>query len=172
MELKVEQYFKDRCKEELPIMLMVNGITYKLDAHGLMSGGYRITYAKFDGDMYNWNDKPIDLIYNIVDELPPIVEQVPGELKDSTIYKTSIDNLIDDCLDKLDDWHKGTFEVLDEIVPREEQFHRELTSLINKYSKENDSNTPDFILASYLTGCLRTFNSITESREKWYGRNN
>ncbi len=34
----------------------------------------------------------------------------------------------------------------------------------------NGSNTPDFLLASYLTGCLHTFNSIVNAREEWYGR--
>lgn len=49
-------------------------------------------------------------------------------------------------------------------------FHKELEQLINKYSKENGSNTPDFILAQYLEGCLENFNVITRAREKWYGR--
>ena len=33
---------------------------------------------------------------------------------------------------------------------KESQFQKELTALINEYSKENDSDTPDFILARYL----------------------
>ena len=40
----------------------------------------------------------------------------------------------------------------------ETPFEQELTSLINKYSMENGSNTPDFILANYLQDCLRIFN--------------
>lgn len=51
-------------------------------------------------------------------------------------------------------------------------FEKELEILINKYSKENDSNTPDFIIKDYLLKCLDTFNSTTNSREKWYGRSN
>ena len=49
-------------------------------------------------------------------------------------------------------------------------FEKELEILINKYSKENDSNTPDFILAAYLSNCLKTFNGAIRIREKWYGR--
>jgi hypothetical protein len=49
-------------------------------------------------------------------------------------------------------------------------FERELTSLINSYSEENESNTPDFILASYMNNCLKAFNEATNMREKWYGR--
>jgi len=49
-------------------------------------------------------------------------------------------------------------------------FRQELTDLINKHSKENESDTPDFILAQYLIDCMRVFNSTMDSREKWYGR--
>jgi len=49
-------------------------------------------------------------------------------------------------------------------------FEKELTTLINKYSVENGSDTPDFILAKYILGCLSAFNSATKDRESWYGR--
>jgi len=49
-------------------------------------------------------------------------------------------------------------------------FAEELRKLINIYSYENGSNTPDFILASYLKKCLITFNDIVNEREKYYGR--
>lgn len=49
-------------------------------------------------------------------------------------------------------------------------FERELQSLINMHSLENVSNTPDFILAQYLDACLRAFNTATQQRETWYGR--
>lgn len=40
---------------------------------------------------------------------------------------------------------------------------------INKASAENGSNTPDLILAEYLTICLMAFEKATEQREAWYG---
>lgn len=49
-------------------------------------------------------------------------------------------------------------------------FHEALEELINGYSMENDSNTPDFILASYLHDCLGAFNSAMMHRDKWYGK--
>jgi len=49
-------------------------------------------------------------------------------------------------------------------------FISELRNLINKHSMENASNTPDFILARYLTNCLRAWNQATQQRETWYGR--
>ena len=52
-----------------------------------------------------------------------------------------------------------------------ESFRKSLVELLNKYSKENDSNTPDFILAEYLMLCLEAYNKTLQVRESWYGRN-
>lgn len=51
-----------------------------------------------------------------------------------------------------------------------EDFRLDLEILINNYSKENGSDTPDFILAEYLTDCLSTFDKTMQKREEWYGR--
>ena len=50
-----------------------------------------------------------------------------------------------------------------------EEFEKELQALLNKYSMENPSNTPDFILAAYLSNCLRAFNLAHEETAKWTG---
>lgn len=49
-------------------------------------------------------------------------------------------------------------------------FEQELERLINAYSQENASNTPDFILAQYLLMCLAAWNHGVTEREQWYGR--
>lgn len=49
-------------------------------------------------------------------------------------------------------------------------FVKELEGLINKYSQENASNTPDFILAQFLEACLLAWNTGVQQRETWYGR--
>jgi hypothetical protein len=46
---------------------------------------------------------------------------------------------------------------------------RELASVLNKYSAENESNTPDFILAEYLMACLNAFNTASNSRQAFHG---
>lgn len=46
----------------------------------------------------------------------------------------------------------------------ETTFEKELELLINKYNKEKESNTPDYILAEYLKGCLELFNVATRTR--------
>jgi len=48
-----------------------------------------------------------------------------------------------------------------------ERFRSELEQLINKLSLENGSDTPDFLLSSYLIRCLDTFDIITRERDKW-----
>jgi hypothetical protein len=48
-------------------------------------------------------------------------------------------------------------------------FETELRRLINRTCRENESNTPDFILAKYLAECLNSFNSATRKRDNWYG---
>jgi hypothetical protein len=50
------------------------------------------------------------------------------------------------------------------------EFTRELTALLSKYSIEDESDTPDFILSEYLNECLSTFAKIMDKRENWYGR--
>lgn len=51
-----------------------------------------------------------------------------------------------------------------------DEFRTELEQLINRYSKENESNTPDFILANFIINSLAAFDSAVREREIWYGR--
>lgn len=50
-------------------------------------------------------------------------------------------------------------------------FQNDLKKLINMHCVENESNTPDFILAKYLVSCLSAFEHATQEREDWYERN-
>ena len=56
------------------------------------------------------------------------------------------------------------------MTDKDDRFKKGLEELINAYSMENGSDTPDFILAEYLLGCLRVFNETTFKRENWYSR--
>jgi hypothetical protein len=47
-------------------------------------------------------------------------------------------------------------------------FMKKLSALINEYSLENASDTPDYILARYLSGCLLVFSEAVSARDKWY----
>jgi hypothetical protein len=50
------------------------------------------------------------------------------------------------------------------------KFERELVTLINRHCMENDSDTPDYMLAEYIVKCLEAFNQTVKRRERWYGR--
>jgi len=50
-------------------------------------------------------------------------------------------------------------------------FQKELETIINRYSMEQHSDTPDFILAQYLNGCLENFGKAVKLRDSWYGVN-
>ena len=45
-----------------------------------------------------------------------------------------------------------------------------IVDAINLSSSENSSDTPDFILAQFLTDCLHAFDCAVNRRSKWYGR--
>ena len=51
-------------------------------------------------------------------------------------------------------------------------FVEKLGNLINDYSKENESDTPDYILAKYLENCLDTFNEAVNERREWHSTEN
>lgn len=48
-------------------------------------------------------------------------------------------------------------------------FMQELEEIINRHSVENASNTPDWLLAEYLNGCLEVYEETIQKRDKWYG---
>lgn len=51
-----------------------------------------------------------------------------------------------------------------ETVMKRQAFKDGLRSLINRHSQENGSDTPDFILADYLVGCLSAFDTAVRRR--------
>ncbi len=51
-----------------------------------------------------------------------------------------------------------------------EKFEKELAKLLNYHSAEDESNTPDFVLASYLTSCLKSFDGVMNARTNWYAK--
>jgi len=50
-------------------------------------------------------------------------------------------------------------------------FQKELEFIINKYSLENLSNTPDFILSEFLKSCLTAFNQAMFDRDTFHTGN-
>lgn len=48
-------------------------------------------------------------------------------------------------------------------------FSTELEHLLNRHARELPSNTPDFVLAKFLLGCLDAFHEAAKARDTWYG---
>lgn len=48
------------------------------------------------------------------------------------------------------------------------EFEHHLTALINRYSLENETNLPDFILADYLVRCLESLRRTVQWGHNWY----
>src|SRR5574343_30842 len=61
-------------------------------------------------------------------------------------------------------------QVRREVGGQEKNIVKDIATIINQHSRENASNTPDFILAEYLERCLITFEMASNAREKWYGK--
>lgn len=59
-----------------------------------------------------------------------------------------------------------------ELESPNQNFQKSLETLINRFSKESDSNTPDYMLASFLMGCLENWNRHIGERDKWHSFNN
>ena len=53
-----------------------------------------------------------------------------------------------------------------ETADKDGGFREELEELINRYSKETKSSTPDFVLADYLINCLNAYDRAVEWRDR------
>src|SRR6185312_8291231 len=62
-----------------------------------------------------------------------------------------------------------TAEAKERKEPKGETVHEALRAVVNRFSIENHSNTPDFILARFLQDALDVFASAVRKRSEWYG---
>jgi len=46
----------------------------------------------------------------------------------------------------------------------------DLRGVINRHSRENESDTPDYLIAEYMLGCLEAYERTVVLRDKWHGR--
>lgn len=142
----IEKAFKDLAEQKFPEYIQVADQRFGLSG-GMLAWGkgvYRLSYVKHDFDDKDCRDR---VLLDIMNEDSEICLK---EFKEG--------------LDALD------YKEIDKPLSKEEQFIIELTSLLNRYSKENSSDTPDHILAAYIEMCLRSFNVSVRNREDWHGR--
>lgn len=79
------------------------------------------------------------------------------------------DEVLEQCYLLQEKMYKEAFDIPDPNDKRP-TFFDALQSLINSYSVENGSNTPDFVLAQFMFKTLISFDDAVTAREKWYGR--
>lgn len=48
-------------------------------------------------------------------------------------------------------------------------FEAKLRDLLNEHCIENESNTPDYVLASYLRACLDAYANAVQGRDAFHG---
>jgi len=53
-------------------------------------------------------------------------------------------------------------------IIEEREFRNDLKDLLNRYSRENESNTPDFILAKFILDSVKAFDAAASLRDIWY----
>ena len=58
---------------------------------------------------------------------------------------------------------------LGRTIDAEPNIQSELAALLNRYSAESVSGTPDFILARYMIECLKAYNEAVSQRAEWRG---
>lgn len=81
----------------------------------------------------------------------------------------SPDEVLTQCTGLANDMYKDASPLPESPEYKRPGFDKELKSLINRYSKESGSNTPDYILAEYMENCLKAFHHATRLRDNWYG---
>jgi hypothetical protein len=78
------------------------------------------------------------------------------------------DEVLGQCTELAKDMYKDAGPLPDSecVLPT---FDKALERLINCYSLESGSNTPDYILVEYLKNSLDNFHQSTRLRDNWYG---
>jgi hypothetical protein len=69
-------------------------------------------------------------------------------------------------IDRIDKAHLAQFTP---DMGHEKTFEEQLRSLLNTWSKESTSNTPDFVLCQFMARSLDAFDSAVNARDHWYG---
>lgn len=79
------------------------------------------------------------------------------------------DEVLRQCINLADHMYKDTGLLPEPETHERPTFEKALERLINCYSLESGSNTPDFILVEYLKSSLINFHQATRLRDNWYG---
>lgn len=79
------------------------------------------------------------------------------------------DEVIQQCVELASDMFKDASPLPESKEYVRPGFNKELEGLINRYSKEAGSNTPDYILVEFIKNSMENFHHATRLRDNWYG---
>lgn len=132
-------------------------------------GTRKLTYIELFGGLQG-------VVKQIMEDTPNTIQ--PGQgIEPTDPVVQDLENILKECKEGVREdkiMNGGLYDGdkernLGESKPEEDSsFRKELASLINKHSLESGSDTPDFILADYLTGCLKVFDEAMAWRKQWY----
>jgi hypothetical protein len=127
-----------------------------------------------------WARRLLDYCALVIQNLPESQEkrEIVDLIRKSpevALAEAQVDSMLDHIApqERLDDLNGKLTQVSNWLagsVPERHDMRAELEEIINRHSAENGSDTPDFILAEYLTGCLMAYDRALKAREEWYGR--
>jgi hypothetical protein len=81
----------------------------------------------------------------------------------------TIEEVISQCHELAKYMFKDSMPLMEPETHIRPGFEKELEYLINRYSMESGSNTPDYILVDYMKNSLDNFHKATWLRDNWYG---
>jgi hypothetical protein len=115
----------------------------------------------------------LDVCSHVMPGRPPTIEQVKFAMQWYATVMFRPDTLarvLVDPLFKSSPGYLSRCEVPEAPAAEERTtFGQALRELLNRYCVENQSQTPDFILASFMAASLDAFNRSVEERDQWYG---
>lgn len=76
------------------------------------------------------------------------------------------DEVLAQCVSLANDMYKDASPTKNTTRPG---FEKELENLISRYSKDEESNTPDYIIAEHMKNSMDNFHRATKLRDNWYG---
>jgi hypothetical protein len=116
----------------------------------------------WDEDRQAWVDVPARFVLSWTDQATGIQAVQPWAVED--VARLGVESCAVNIRMARRRWRerKGRTHMAEGLV-------QDVAALLNRYSQENGSNTPDFLLAEYLIACLATWNTMVVKRDQWYG---
>jgi len=161
-DLKIPNFIK------LPAYITKDGIGYKLvtypkseydvTEHDPFTGTlYECAYLAFDGEKFNYDIQKVEFSYIVAEH--ELNEKQLQYHDFSTKYAKSLDDVKSMINEEI---HKQGFIEVDEILSPRQCFTRELSSLFNRYSVDNEFNMADYVLADYVNGTLDSLYELSK----------